>query len=54
MANKIITTDTLKYFKQKQDTLIDSKIKSIESKFIPLEYAGTSDINSMFTTSTNK
>lgn len=25
MSNKIITTDTLKYFKEKQDTLNDSK-----------------------------
>lgn len=54
MSNKIITTDTLKYFKEKQDTLNDSKIDAVKSTIPKLEYSTTSDIDSMFTTSTNK
>lgn len=54
MANKIITTETLQYFKQKQDTLNDTKIKNVESKIPKLLYAGNSDIDTLFTTtSTN-
>ena len=51
MSNKIITIETLNHFKTKYDTQVDDKIK----KAVPTanEYATTTDIDNLFTTSSN-
>ena len=51
--NKLITVNTLGYFKTKMDTSVDGKIKAVSDKVdrIPtttLNYATNTDIDSLF------
>ena len=51
--NKLITVNTLGYFKTKMDTSVDAKVKTVSDKVdriptVTLDYASNSDIDTLF------